>query len=96
MVKEVAGIMSEFHPTGYRAMAHALAEADLRDVLPAIDVPTLLLYGAEDERSPLPVAEELHARIPGSTLVVIPEVSHLSNIEAAERFTDEVRRFLTR
>lgn len=94
MIDEVVAIMCEFHPVGYRAMAHALAEADLRDVLSNIDVPTLLLYGDEDRRSPIPVAEELHARIPGSTLVVMPEVGHLSNVEAADRFSAEVRDFL--
>ncbi len=42
LVDELVAMMSEFHPTGYRLMAYALAEADLRDVLPHIDVPTLL------------------------------------------------------
>jgi len=86
--------MSEFHPVGYRAMAHALAEADLRDVLPRIDVPTLLLYGDADRRSPLNVAKDLHSRIPASTLAVIPGAGHLSNLEAPERFNAEVRGFL--
>lgn len=94
MIDEVVAIMSEFHPVGFRAMAHALAEADLREVLPNIDVPTLLLYGDEDRRSPIPVAEELHSRIRGSSLVVMPEVGHLSNVEAADRFSAEVRDFL--
>ena len=94
MVDEVVAIMSEFHPVGYRTMAHALAEADLRDVLPTIGVPTLLLYGDEDRRSPVRVAEELHANIPGSELVVMPGVGHLSNVEAADRFNAEVRDFL--
>ena len=47
-------VMAQARPAGTRPMLHALAEADLRDVLPAIAVPTLLLYGAEDARSPLP------------------------------------------
>lgn len=95
MTDELVGIMSGFHPNGVRAMLHALAEADLRDVLPMIDVPTLLLYGEEDQRSPISVAEEMHSRIPGSTLVVIPEVGHQSNIEAADRFNAEIRNFLS-
>ena len=57
-------VMTEARPAGTRPMLHALAEADLRDVLPTIAVPTLLLYGAEDARSPLPVAEAMHAAIP--------------------------------
>lgn len=94
MVDGFAAIMSEFHPAGFRAMARSLAEADLRDVLPRIDVPTLLLYGDKDVRAPLNVAEELHAAIPVSRLVVMPDVGHMSNVEAAERFTTEVRSFL--
>ncbi len=91
---EVAAIMLDFHPAGMKAMTRALAEADLRDVLPRIDVPTLLLYGDKDVRSPLKVAQDLHARIPRSRLVVIPGVGHLNNVEAADRFNAEVRTFL--
>jgi pimeloyl-ACP methyl ester carboxylesterase len=84
----------EFHPAGLRAMARSVAEADLRDVLPGIHVPTLLVYGANDQRAPLAVAEALHAAIPRSQLVVLPEVGHLCNLEAPERFNSAVRAFL--
>jgi pimeloyl-ACP methyl ester carboxylesterase len=94
MIDELVMIMSDFRPAGCRPMLHAMAEADLRDVLPRIDVPTLLLYGNADVRSPLHVAEQLHAQIPGSTLVVIPDVGHQSNIEAASLFNAAVRDFL--
>lgn len=93
-VAEFAASMAEFHPDGLRAMARSFAEADLRDVLPRIDVPTLLLYGDKDVRAPLTVAEDLHAAIPGSRLAVLPGVGHVSSVEAAERFNAEVRAFL--
>lgn len=86
--------MAEFHPAGLRAMARSFAEADLRAVLPRIAVPTLLLYGDGDVRSPLKVAEEMAAAIPTSQLVILPETGHVSCIEAAELFNAEVRRFL--
>ena len=82
------------YPAGYRAMAHSMAEADLRDVLPRIQVPTLLLYGELDERSPLRIATELQAHIPAAKLVVIPGVGHISNAEAPEAFNARVREFL--
>ena len=82
------------HPAGYRAMAHSMADADLRDVLPRIQVPTLLLYGELDQRSPLQVATELQAHIPAAKLVVIPGVGHISNAEAPEAFNACVREFL--
>lgn len=81
------------HPIGFRAMARASAE-DLRDVPPTVRVPTLLVYGDRDERAPLTVAEDLHAAILSSTLVVLPEIGHLCNIEAAERFNRELGDFL--
>jgi pimeloyl-ACP methyl ester carboxylesterase len=87
-------VMSEARPAGTRPMLHALAEADLRDVLPTIAVPTLLLYGAKDVRSPLPVAEAMHEAISTSSLVVLPDAGHMSNIETPEAFNDAVRAFL--
>lgn len=75
-------------------MLRSFAVADLRDVLVTIAVPTLLLYGDLDVRAPLPVAEDLHARIPGSRLVVLPGVGHDANMEAPETFNDAVRTFL--
>ena len=75
-------------------MARALAEADLRDVLRRIAVPTLLLYGDKDVRAPLTVAQDLHLKIPNSTLVVMRGVGHMSSVEAAELFNTEVRGFL--
>jgi len=70
------------------------SSGDLRDVLPHIEVPTLLLYGDADERSPLSVARELHARIPRSTLAVMPGLGHECYLESAEAFEAEVRDFL--
>ena len=92
VVDAFAATMLEFHPAGFRAMARASAE-NLRDVLPRIHVPTLLLYGDVDLRAPRRVAEDLHAAIAGSTLVMLEGIGHVCNIEAPERFNDEVRRF---
>src|SRR5829696_4219112 len=85
--------MLAFHPAGFRAMARASAE-NLREVLAHINVPTLLLYGDRDVRAPLSVAEDLHAAITGSTLVVLPDAGHLCNIEAPEAFNRAVGNFL--
>jgi pimeloyl-ACP methyl ester carboxylesterase len=85
--------MQAFHPRGFRAMARASAE-NVRDVLPNIDVPTLLIYGKRDARAPLTVAETLRAAISGSRLVVLPDAGHLCNIEAPHEFNAAVRHFL--
>jgi pimeloyl-ACP methyl ester carboxylesterase len=94
LVAEMSEITEDYHPAGLRAMSNAFADADLRDMLPTIDVPTLLLYGDADKRSPVSVGEELHAQIPGSRFVVIEGPGHMVNMETPERFNDEVRSFL--
>ena len=90
---EQSTIMSEFHPVGFRLMSISSAETDTRDLLPRIEVPTLLLWGKMDRRSPMHVAEQLHTAIPGAELAVIPGAGHLSNMEQPEVFNAHVRRF---
>lgn len=94
LVHEVEALLAAYHPAGQQAILHAFAHQDLRDVLPRIDVPTLLLYGSADVRSPVAVGMDLHAHIIGSQLVVISDVGHMGNMEAPERFNAEIRRFL--
>lgn len=74
----------------------AMAQADLTDVLDTIRVPTQLIWGALDARSPLSVAHEFARRIPGADLAVIPDCGHVSNLEAPEAFNDILRFFLRR
>jgi pimeloyl-ACP methyl ester carboxylesterase len=96
VIRETGEIMEDFHPAGMRVMLQAFAEADLRDMLPDINVPTLLIYGDTDQRSPLHVAKELHANIPTSSLVIIQGVGHVVHAEAPEKFNNEVMSFLRR
>jgi pimeloyl-ACP methyl ester carboxylesterase len=93
-VADFAASVANFDPVAFRSMAMSSAEADLRDVLPQIDVPTLLLYGERDVRAPRPVAEAMLTGIPGSRLVTIPDVGHVNAIEAPDQFSAEVRAFL--
>lgn len=95
VIDELKAILLEFHPEGQRALLRSgWAEQDARDILPQIKIPTLLLYGGKDVRSPMDVAKEMHASIPGSTLVVMEGIGHESDMEAPDRFNSEVRRFL--
>lgn len=94
LVDEVAAVMRDSRPAGTRTMAHALAEADLRDVLPRIQVPALVVHGEHDARAPRPVAEALQAGIPGARLAALPGAGHMVNLEAPERFDAAVRGFL--
>jgi pimeloyl-ACP methyl ester carboxylesterase len=91
--QELSAIMADFHPVGFRLMARSLAETDTRDLLPTIAAPTLLLWGDDDRRSPLGIAEQLRDAIPGAELAVIAHAGHLSNMEQPDVFNAHVRRF---
>jgi pimeloyl-ACP methyl ester carboxylesterase len=94
MIDELRTMVKELHPAATRTAMRAFAQADLRDVLPLVDIPTLLLCGGEDERAPREVWEALHSGIRGSKLVVIPGVGHVIDVEAGDRVNDEIRTFL--
>jgi pimeloyl-ACP methyl ester carboxylesterase len=91
--ERLATIMSDFHPTGFRLMAIASAQADTRDLLPDIRVPTLLVWGDADQRSPVRVAYQLRDAIPKARLAIISGAGHVSNLEAPAQFNAEVLAF---
>src|SRR5918995_3661208 len=81
-------------PATVRSAGYIGAETDLRPVLPTIDVPTLVLHGEADARSPLANAEALHAAISTSELVVLPKLGHACVLEDPEACATEIRRFV--
>jgi pimeloyl-ACP methyl ester carboxylesterase len=65
--------------------------ADLRTV----DVPALVIVGAEDESSPPSEAEAMVEALPKSTLVTLPRAGHLSAMEAPDDFNSALEGFLS-
>jgi pimeloyl-ACP methyl ester carboxylesterase len=68
-------------------------EIDIRHVLPAVRVPTLVLHGELDTVVPLDVARFVASRIPTARLVVLPGIGHLA-FRGGDEITDEIRRFV--
>lgn len=86
-------VAADVRPQSLRTQLLAMAEADQRDLLAHITVPTLLIWGELDARSPLRVAREFEQAIAGAQLVVIPRCGHVSNLERPARFNAAVREF---
>ena len=93
-VARVRAMLDSVDAHGYIAACCALRDADLRDMVCSIRVPTLMVAGDLDVATPPTFAEALHAAIPASELVVIPGAAHLSNIERPDVFNAQVLRFL--
>jgi pimeloyl-ACP methyl ester carboxylesterase len=91
----VLGMMLAAPPEGAAAALRGRAlRPDYTDLLGAITVPTLVVVGAKDEFTPIPDAEYLHTRIPGSTLAVIDGAAHLPNLERPADFDSALRDLL--
>jgi pimeloyl-ACP methyl ester carboxylesterase len=82
-------------PGTLEALLQMNKEIDIRHVLPAVHVPTLVLHGSEDKIVPLDAARYLAERIPGAVLVEVPGAGHLALGEPAVRINAELERFLT-
>jgi pimeloyl-ACP methyl ester carboxylesterase len=91
--EELASIMSDFLPVGFRLMAMASAQVDTRYLLPNIQVPTFLIWGDADKRSPMNIAYQLRNAIPRARLAVISGAGHVSNLEKPAEFNTIVRDF---
>lgn len=76
-----------------QTVLRVMAAADQRDLLSRIAVPTLLIWGESDARSPLSVARQFERAIDGAKLVVLPGAGHMSNLEQPEQFNTAVREF---
>jgi pimeloyl-ACP methyl ester carboxylesterase len=82
-------------PGAMEALALMNKQIDVRHVLPAIRVPTLLLRGSEDTIVPSEVSRYMADRIPGAELVELPGVGHLAVGSAGGAIEANVERFLT-
>jgi class 3 adenylate cyclase len=81
-------------PQGAQALLRMYLEADVREVLPAISVPTLVLHRTGDMLTPISAARYMADRIPGARLVELPGADHLPVVDP-HQILDEVEEFLT-
>ncbi len=79
---------------GYLASCAAVRDVDLRSAIGRIACPTLVIVGTHDVPTPPAEARALTERIAGARYVEL-DAAHISNVEAAERFTAELIGFLT-
>jgi pimeloyl-ACP methyl ester carboxylesterase len=77
-----------------RGTFRAVIAADLSDRLPRIAAPTLLVWGDEDDDTPLWMAERMEALIPDAGLVVLDGAGHYSYADSPGQFRAVARRFL--
>lgn len=72
----------------------SLNDADHRDALDQLDVPTLVVVGEEDDITPVKESELLARLIPGAELAVIANAAHFPMLEQPAAFNDVFLQFV--
>lgn len=80
--------------TGYVGCCEAIRRIDYIDRLDRIRLPTHVIVGADDPATPPAEAQAIQRQIDGSSLVIIDNAAHLSNVEQPEAFNRTVLEFL--
>jgi 3-oxoadipate enol-lactonase len=78
----------------YLNIVKTLAKYDASDKLHTIKVPTLIIVGDKDERTPPEFSKKVHEKIPNSKLVIIEGYGHYVLLERPDIVNREVLSFL--
>lgn len=79
---------------GFLPALQALASYPLRDELPRIECPALIVWGDEDPLVGVGHAEELSRAMPDARVSIYERTGHVVQLERPERFNREVLEFL--
>lgn len=95
LVDELRAMVCANSDEGYAGCCEAIAEMDLRPLLPAIIAPTLLIAGADDPATPVEHAAAIAAQVPDADVVTVGPAAHMANVEQPAAVTQYIRAHLT-
>ncbi|WP_025127798.1 3-oxoadipate enol-lactonase [Pseudomonas sp. PH1b] len=91
--KLITDMLAATSPQGYAANCAAVRDADFREQLAAIKVPTLVIAGSEDAVTPPAGGHFIQQHVSGAEYAEF-YAAHLSNVQAGDAFSDRVVEFL--
>jgi 3-oxoadipate enol-lactonase len=91
---KVVETFSKIHKQTFQWATRAVWAADYRNLLPSINVPTLVLVGEHDRITPPELSKELAENIRNAKLEIIKNASHLSNLDQPQIFNDLIEKFI--
>lgn len=94
LLERVGEMIRRTSPEGYIGCCHALPKINVTDRLKELQCPALVIVGEEDPGTPVEMAREIHAALPGAELAILRSASHLSNLEQPHEFNRALVRFL--
>jgi len=95
VLHQLFGHAGSLDPSVVGGVIAAYLEHSAWDVLPTIDVPTLIIAGSEDQLTPVETAERIHRAIRGSKLVVFEGHTHMVQVEKPREVHAAIDEFLS-
>ncbi len=89
-----ANLLARAPVEGYLGSCAALRDADLRDAVPGLGVPTVCICGSEDAATPPAEVRDLASRLPDAAYAEIERAGHLAPVERPGRFAEILVPFL--
>lgn len=89
-----ANLLARTDLEGYLACCAAIRDADLRDAVPGIICPTLVLCGAEDASTPPDLVRGLADGLENSRFQLVPGAGHTPSVEQPEAMATAITGFL--
>ena len=87
----------EAHLSVLRALVSPFGQCEvLVERLPALDIPTLVVWGARDRVFPASQAREAFSRLREGSLALIPDCGHMPHVECPDRLLPALEGFLAR
>ena len=90
MVNIIAGMTAK----NYLQTLEAILTTDVTPQLASVCVPTLIIVGENDQRTPISVSENLKASITNAQVYVVPKAGHLAVLDQPKVFNDKLFEFL--
>jgi pimeloyl-ACP methyl ester carboxylesterase len=94
-------LVQHFGSGDYRALSPGMRQTfnrvirqDLRPCLPKIQAPTLIVWGAQDDQTPLWMGQVMEKEIPDAGLVVFEDAGHFAYLDRYADFRTIVSKFL--
>jgi pimeloyl-ACP methyl ester carboxylesterase len=96
VLEQLFGHVGGLEPAVLGAITASYLEHSAWDVLPTIDVPTLIIAGDKDRLTPVETARRMHETVRGSELVVFAGHTHLVQVEKPSEVHAAIDEFLQR
>lgn len=69
-------------------------QENLSSLISKIKVPTLIIWGENDNEAPLTDGQKINSLIPNSKLIIYPNSGHFSYLENQDIFVNDIKKFI--